>query len=153
MFPEKPGKGAVSTLLLCARIFFGCAFMTHGMQKWNDFPTLAQTFPDPLGIGSQTSLALAVFAELLCPLALIFGFLFRLALVPMIFTMLMAFFIIHGADPFSIRELSFLYLGIFILLSITGPGCFSIDWLIGKNLNKRRRPFSSFTSSGLDYSR
>jgi Predicted membrane protein len=141
-----------SVYLLAARIIFGSTFLLHGWQKWNQAEELLQTFPDPLGVGSQASLVLALFAEVICSLAFILGFLYRLALIPMIFTMLMAFFVIHGNDPFAIRELPFLYLILFLFLLFTGPGRFSVDALIKRVLNKRHR--SSYDSySGLDYSR
>ena len=38
---------------------------------------------DPLGIGSQLSLVLAIFGEMVCSMAFIFGFLYRLAMLPM----------------------------------------------------------------------
>ena len=51
-------------------------------------------------------------------------------MIPMIFTMGVAFFVIHGNDPFSLKELAFVYLVIFILMYIAGPGKFSLDRLI-----------------------
>ncbi len=37
-------------------------------------------------------------------------------MIPMIFAMGMAFFVIHGNDPFSLKELAFVYLVVFILI-------------------------------------
>lgn len=137
LFPLKPLDTNVSLFLLTARIIFGALFMSHGIQKITQFSELSQTFPDPLRVGSTISLTLAIFGELICCLLFIFGLLYRLALIPMIFTMIMAFFIIHGNDPFAARELSFVYLIIFILLFISGPGKYSIDRLIAKKLIKK----------------
>ena len=41
--------------------------------------------------------------------------------------MLVAFFIVHGADDFAVREKALLYLGGFLALFFTGPGRHSID--------------------------
>lgn len=153
IFPARPNDLASSIILLLSRIMFGAAFITHGIQKWEAVPTLSATFPDPLGVGSQASLFLAIFAELLCPLALMAGLLTRLALIPMLFTMLMAFFSIHGSDPFAVKELSYLYICIFSILLCTGAGRFSADWMIGRAIDKRKRTYSSYKSTGLDYSR
>lgn len=154
LFPSTPGNLYISTLLFAARIVFGITFMTHGFQKWLQLDELLPVFPDPLGLGSNVSLTLALFAELICPLGVIFGFLYRLALIPMIFTMLMAILVIHGADPFAVKELAFLYLVIFILLLVTGPGRISLDSLIGRAINKRNRnAYSAYSGSGLNYSR
>lgn len=104
IFPATPSGAGTSWLLLAARIVFGTLMMTHGIAKWQHFATLSATFPDPLGLGSRTSLVLAIFAEVVCTLGFITGTLYRLALVPMIFTMCVAFFSVHGGDPFAARE-------------------------------------------------
>lgn len=91
LFPSKPDSTAMSLLLLALRILFGVLLMSHGVQKWANFDAMSESFPDPLGVGSQMSLILAIFGELTCSLAFIFGFLYRLAMIPMIFTMGMAF--------------------------------------------------------------
>ncbi len=137
LFPLKPSDTNISLFLLTARIIFGALFMSHGIQKITQFSELSQAFPDPLRVGSTISLILAIFGELICSLLFISGLLYRLALIPMIFTMIMAFFIIHGNDPFAARELSFVYLIIFVLLFISGPGKYSIDRLIAKKLIKK----------------
>lgn len=139
LFPRKPDATGISLLLLSARIIFGILFLAHGIQKWSNFQELSSVFPDPLGVGSSISLGLAIFAELACSIGFIFGILYRLALIPMIFTMLMAFFVIHGADPFSVKELAFVYLVIFVLMFISGPGKFSIDSILAKILAKNKR--------------
>ena len=154
LFPSTPGNLYGSVLLFIVRIVFGVTFMTHGLQKWANLDELLQGFPDPLGVGNNVSLVLALFAELICPLGVIFGFLYRLALIPMIFTMLIAFFVIHGSDPFAVSELSFLYLTVFTILIITGPGRLSIDSLIARAINKRKRnSYGAYSGSGLNYSR
>ena len=74
---------------------------------------------------------MVVFSELVCSFALIFGILQRIVLIPMMLTMCVAFFIVHGADAFQVRELSFVYLIMFVILYITGPGQYSFDAVIG----------------------
>lgn len=138
LFPSKPISKGASALLLVSRVIFGLLFMTHGLQKWSNWSELSSTFPDPLGIGSSLSLGLAIFGELACSVAIIFGVLTRLALIPMIFTMIIAFFIIHANDPLAVKELALVYMAIFTLLFIAGPGKFSIDWLLGQEINKRK---------------
>lgn len=139
LFPSKPDGTAMSLLILALRIVFGILLMSHGVQKWANFSVMADSFPDPLGIGSQLSLILAIFGEMVCSIAFIFGFLYRLAMIPMIFTMCMAFFVIHANDPFATKELAFIYLIVFVLLYITGPGKFSIDHYIAKALSPQKK--------------
>jgi putative oxidoreductase len=45
----------------------------------------------------------------------------------MIFTMAMAFFVIHSQDAFAVRELALVYLVVFVLMYIAGPGKFAVD--------------------------
>lgn len=134
LFPTKPDNNGASLFLLALRIFFGLLLMNHGIQKWTHFQELSISFPDPLGVGSTISLALAIFAELGCSMAFIIGFLYRLAMIPMIFTMSIAFFVIHTNDPFSTKELALIYLVVFIVMYIAGPGKFSVDHWLGNRL-------------------
>lgn len=134
----KPDGTAFSLLLLAFRLLFGVLLLSHGMQKWANFDSLSVLFPDPLGVGHSISLGLAIFAELACSIGFIFGALYRLVLIPMIFTMGMAFFVIHGNDPFSLRELSLVYMVIFVLMFLTGPGKFSLDRLIAVPLSRKK---------------
>lgn len=132
LFPAKPRGRSFSLLLLALRIFFGLMLLSHGIQKWAAFHTLSASFPDPLGISSQLSLALAIFGELFCSMFFIIGFLYRLVTIPMIVTMAVAFFTVHGGS-ISHGELAFVYMVMLVILYITGPGRFSIDRLITRN--------------------
>lgn len=135
LFPTYYDKSpAYSILLLAMRIFFGLLFLTHGYGKLMAHSSMADLFADPFGLGSIISFWMAVFAEVVCSFALIFGILQRIALLPMIFTMCTAFFIVHGTDAFAVKELSFIYLIAFIILYITGPGKYSFDAVIGRYL-------------------
>lgn len=136
LYPVSDSGLRTSLLLLSERVLLGGLLLSHGLLKVARFGTLAQTFPDPLGVGSTTSLLLAVFAEVLCSIALIAGFLHRLALVPIMFTMGMAFFHIHAADPFAVKELAFVYMVMAVLLFLAGPGRFSLDSAIGYRLQR-----------------
>lgn len=138
LFPTKPNTAKISLLLLAVRIIFGILLMNHGIQKWSNFQELSAAFPDPIGLGSSFSLGLAIFAELICSMAFIIGFLYRLALIPMIVTMIVAFLVIHINDVFAVKELAFIYFVIFALMFITGPGKFSIDYIIGNELIRRK---------------
>lgn len=139
LFPTKPTSTKASLLLLAARIIFGVLLMNHGIQKWSNFQELSTAFPDPLGVGSPLSLGLAIFGELVCSIGFIVGFLYRLSMIPMIFTMAVAFFVIHANDVFSVKELAFIYLVVFVLMYIAGPGKFSIDYFIGNELSRKKQ--------------
>ena len=68
-------------------------------------------------------------------MALVVGGLSRLAVLPMISTMCVAFFMAHGGS-IAQGELAFVYLVVFVLLFFAGPGRFSVDGWLAKKLNK-----------------
>ncbi len=113
--------------LLILRVVAGAPMITHGWMKLQNVLAGKLEFGDPIGIGTEASLYLAIFAEFFCAILLILGFLTRIALVPLIVTMLVAFFIVHSPDPFNVKELAFIYLGLYTALFFTGPGKLSID--------------------------
>lgn len=133
LFPTYDDKSrAYSVLLLVMRVVFGLLFLSHGYSKLMAHASLADLFADPFGLGSTVSFWMVVFAEVVCSFALVLGLLQRLVLIPMIFTMCTAFFVVHGLDSFATKELSFVYLIVFILLYIAGPGKYSFDAAIGR---------------------
>ncbi len=105
----------------------GFMLFAHGAKKLADYPELSERFSDPLGVGAPTSLALAIFAEFFCSLLVMAGAATRLAVVPLIITMLVAALIIHGDDPWSNKEFALLYALPFVTLGLTGAGRFSVD--------------------------
>ena len=135
LFPDKPMGKRFSLFILAFRLLFGVLLMMHGIQKWAQFDILSTTFPNPIGIGSHFSLLLVIIAELFCSMFFIAGFMYRIVLLPMIFSMSVAFFIIHGGSISNGGELAFIYLTVFILLYLIGPGRFSLDRIISRNLS------------------
>ena len=121
-------------LVLALRVLFGVLLLSHGIAKVDDFAALSEVFPDPLGLGSRISLTLAIFGELFCSVGFIVGAFYRLALIPMIFTMCVALFVVHGNDPFAVKELAAIYLSVFVLMYISGPGNYALDRLIAERL-------------------
>ena len=121
----------VSIGLFFLRLAFGLSMLlAHGWPKLMKFGELADKFPDPLGMGSQLSLVLAIGAEVGCSVLLIIGLFTRLAAIPLAVTMIVAFFVVHGADPWKVKELAALYLAVYATLAFTGAGHLSVDGLI-----------------------
>lgn len=139
LFPVKRYTASQSRLLLAARIVFGLLFLSHGAAKIAGFGALADTFPDPLGFGGRTTLVLAVIAEGICPALFIAGAFYRLALLPMIFLLAVAAFVVHHGDPFAAKELAVVYLTVFILLFLAGPGRYAFDRLVAMRLVTTQR--------------
>ena len=137
LFPKHFRGTGVSLLLLALRVFFGILFLTHGLDKLMNFNTLSNTYPSVLGLGGYTTLMITIFAEFCCSLFLITGLLERILVVPMIIAMAVAFFDVHDA-MMPEGELSLIYLIMFFILFITGPGKFSIDYVIDSKVSKEK---------------
>ncbi|SMP27793.1 DoxX family protein [Chryseobacterium profundimaris] len=120
-------------ILLLVRVFIGFAMLSHGFPKLQLLLEGGEIkFYDFLGMGPTVSLTLTVFAEFVCSILLILGLFTRVALGFLIFTMSIAAFVVHGADPFEKREMSLIYLSVYLLLIAFGSGKFSVDYLIEK---------------------
>jgi putative oxidoreductase len=116
--------------LLVLRISMGLMMaFGHGWGKLAAYGERAAGFPDPLGIGGPLSMALTVFAEFFCSLALVAGLFTRGVVIPLIITMLMAALVIHGDDPWGKKELALMYLFPYLTILIAGPGRYSLDAL------------------------
>ncbi len=122
--------------LLLLRVTIGCMMLVHGLPKLMSLLSGTIEFADPLGLGPQLSLFLAVGAEVGCSLLLIFGLFTRLATLPLIITMGVAITIIHGADPYSKKEMALLYLLPYLTLLLTGAGQFSLDQLVWPQIKR-----------------
>lgn len=117
----------LASLLL--RLAFGLFMIIgHGWPKllrfFGDEPI---GFRDPFGLGPEVSLALVVFAEVLCAALLMAGLFTRWVTLPLIFAMLVAFFVAHFDDPFAKQEKALLYLFGYLGILLLGPGRYSID--------------------------
>ncbi len=102
----------------------------HGWGKLTGFGERASKFADPFGLGPEITLALAVFAEFFCSLALAVGLLTRAVVIPLIITMLTAAFIIHSDDPWNRKEFALLYFVPFVTLMLSGAGRYSLDAML-----------------------
>ena len=125
-----PNQKFLSLGLLILRVLVGITMLTHGLAKLTSFSELSA-----IGLGSTLSLILIIGAEVGCSLFVIVGAFTRLATIPLVFSMLVVIFVVHANDPFQMKELPFLYLGIYILLFFTGAGKISLDSIISKKID------------------
>lgn len=137
LFPQYFRGKAVSLLILVVRVFFGVLFFTHGVEKLYNFNELSLTYPSVLGFGSYMTLMVTIFCEFCCSLFLILGLLERVMVLPMIVAMGVAFFDIHDAI-LPEGELALIYMIVFLVLFLTGPGRYSLDYLIDMRFKKEK---------------
>ena len=124
-----PGKhsGTTNLALLIFRVGTGLMMLTHGYPKFQRLMAGEFRFGDPLGLGVEASLVLAVLAEFVGSILVILGLATRIATIPLMITMAVAWGIVHVDDPFGTQEKAALYLVCFLVLFITGAGNYSLD--------------------------
>ena len=135
LVPDRFSGKVSSLLILVVRVVFGVLFFMHGVDKMMNFNTLVVGYPSVLGFGSYTTLMVTIFCEFCCSLFLIAGLLVRIMTIPMIVAMGVAFFDIHDAIMAE-GELSLIYFIMFILLFLSGPGRYSLDFVIDRRFRK-----------------
>lgn len=124
-------NNGVSLGLLILRVTAAVLLIPHGYDKLAHFADKKDHFMSFMGFGGSVSLALVIGAEFFCSLLLVFGLLSRFALIPLIISMWVAvsqanhFDILGTAQP--VGQSAFMFLIMFVVLFITGPGKFSAD--------------------------
>ncbi len=128
----KYSAGAFNFAMLVLRLGVGLLMLTQsGMYKLTHFSELSAKFYNFLGMGDRVSLMLVIFAEVFCSFFVILGLFTRLAVIPLMITMCVAFF---GAHNGNLQEgtAALLYLFAYFVLLLLGPGRVSVDGMIKK---------------------
>jgi putative oxidoreductase len=132
IFSTRFSAKAIDTALLIARLGIGGMMLTHGIPKLAMLNENPVAFMDFMGLGPELSLGLTIFAEVVCSVLIMIGFATRIAVLPLIITMLVALFMVHVEDPFEKQEMACHYLLMYTVLLLCGSGRFSIDALISR---------------------
>lgn len=127
---------AIGVLML--RVGAGVFMMTHGWGKLERILNGNWEFADPLGLGQGLSLAATAGAEFACAGLVVLGLFTRAAAAPVVFTMLIAGFVVHADDGWAKQEFALLYALVFFVIMFTGGGRFSLDSLLWPALKRRR---------------
>jgi putative oxidoreductase len=127
----------VSFALLALRLGAGGLLLGgHGWAKLMSFGQRAASFADPIGLGPTVSFALVVGAEVFCSALVMVGLGTRFATIPILIFLSVAAFVQHGGDPWSKRELPFLYMVSFLAILIAGGGRYAVDATITRAFGK-----------------
>ena len=134
IYSTKEFPAFTNLVLLFSRIFAGVSMIfLHGLPKLEKLQAGGEIkFFSFIGLGSDTTLILAIFMELVLSFLIIIGLFTRATALMMMLLMAVAALVVHAGDPFSVRETSLLYLTIYALILAAGPGRFSIDKMITK---------------------
>lgn len=124
---------AILILRIVAGLFLAFA---HGLGKLNNFSESFHSFPDAIGLGSEISYLTTVAAEFLCALLVAFGLFTRIAAALPVIVMSVAAFVVLADAPFGKKESALIYLAIFLVIVISGPGKYSLDYFLFKQKNK-----------------
>lgn len=98
----------------------------HGLPKLLNWSTELQRIEDPFGLGATLTLAMAVFAEVICPVLLIVGVFARLACLPVLAVLGVALVVVHPQWSLEQAQFAWLFTVLYAGLAITGPGAWAI---------------------------
>lgn len=98
----------------------------HGLPKLLNWSTELQRIEDPFGLGANLTLAMAVFAEVICPVLLILGGFARLACLPVLAVLGVALVVVHPEWSLEQAQFAWLFTVLYAGLAMTGPGAWAI---------------------------
>ena len=145
--PTRDGNNAfaISLGLLILRLALGAVFIYHGGQKafgwFNGNATLAdfaatQAIKSMPGLPPLVWAALAAYSEFFGGVGILLGFLTRLAVLPVMVSMFVGIWQVHGKNGFDNVERGYEYnvilIGICTMLMLAGGGLVSADAFLFK---------------------
>lgn len=122
--------------ILLLRLVFGGLFIYIGYGKIEHYQQYLPMFKDYTGLGVKTSYNLVIFAEFFCGILVAIGLFTRLAVIPILITMIVVVFIVLKDKGFVDQQLPFLYLILCLVIFVLGSGKYSADALLFKRRNK-----------------
>jgi putative oxidoreductase len=125
--------------LLTLRIVVGTTLcLKHGWEKAFDFHTMATNttlpFPNLFHLGTVTTLVIALISDFVCSILIVLGLGTRFAALIAFANIGVAWAMVHHFSFFGPRadhgEIIVLFLGAMISIFLTGPGRYSVDYLL-----------------------
>lgn len=134
IFSSGSSTPMVDLSMLLLRVVAGvCMLYAHGLGKFQKLVSGADIeFVSFLGLGAGITFVLVVLSEFICAALVTLGLFTRIASIPLIITMTYIVFVYHAKDAFKTQELPLLYLIIFAVILMIGPGKYSLDRMISK---------------------
>lgn len=123
------------------RMLLATVFIYHGGQKAFGFfggegwAGTLKHFTDEGGLGLPTAVAaLVIFTEVMAAIAMVFGFLTRLAAIGVVAIMSGALYLVHSGQDWAHCEFPFSVLMVGLALIFLGGGRLSVDRMISGQL-------------------
>jgi len=108
----------------------------HGLDKVRNYSQLANSMPDPLGMGRRHSLMLVVAAEFVGGILVTLGLAGRLAALLLAFSLSLTLFSGEAGLPWRQREATVLYLTASLAILMLGCGRWALDAVVWKRFRK-----------------
>lgn len=109
----------------------------HVLRKLGSFEEELLHFPDPIGLGSDVALILALISEGLCSLLVALGLLTRLASLPIVLSMVMVLRLAVGGFEGADVQGAYLYGLPYLAIVALGPGRLSLDARLARFYERR----------------
>ncbi len=118
---------AFNLAMLLMRVSLSVIMMPHGHSKFLAYAEKKDSFLSIMGLSGSITMALVIFAELVCSGFVAIGLFTRLAVIPLIINMSVALVHVHSADFMGEGQLPALFLTGYIVILLLGPGKISAD--------------------------
>jgi putative oxidoreductase len=110
--------------------------LLHGVDRVRNYSQLANSIPDPLGMGRRHSLMLVVAAEFVGGILVTLGLAGRLAALLLAFSLSLTLFSGEAGLPWRQREATVLYLTASLAILLLGCGRWALDAVVWKRFRK-----------------
>jgi putative oxidoreductase len=152
---ERNYSGVAGWSLIPLRLVLGYGFMVHGWAKWSRGPAGFARLLEQIGVPfPNVSAWVVTLLELFGGFAILAGALIAVVSIPLIVSLLVAMVTVHLKYGFSSIntigltpsgpvfgppgfEVDLLYIAGLLVLTVNGPGKFSVDWLLAQTRRKR----------------
>lgn len=133
---EIPAKTYHITLLIFRILLCSELIYAHGLKKIGVGVDEAEIIPNPLDLPAALNNAFAISANTVLPILVMFGFLTRLSVLPILSVTLTGYFYVHFNDAPLVKDTPFMFSLCFLLVFILGPGKYSVDAQILEKLKQ-----------------
>lgn len=123
--------------LLVLRIGVAFALIKiHGIKKLLHFADTAANIPDPFGLGGTTSAIIAILANVVFAFFILLGFATRLSATFILSVTITGLLLVHINDPWSVKDVPFIYSLVMMTILILGAGRYSLDHIIHQKIKQ-----------------